>query len=71
MIFVNVDRDTNAPRNYDSGAGDILLENKILKQNIQLISATFANNQAGYNSRGPNASIVEPEHCSWFNPILI
>ena len=52
MIFVNVDRDTNTPHTYDPGAGDILLENKTLRQNVQLISTTFTNNQAGYNSRG-------------------
>nr|WP_319392828.1 hypothetical protein [uncultured Desulfobacter sp.] len=52
MIFVNVDRDTNEPHTYDPGAGDILLEIKILRQNVQLISTTFTNNQAGYDSRG-------------------
>ena len=52
QIFVNVDRDTNAPHTFDPINGDILLVNRPLKVTVLLLSTTFTNNQAGYNSRG-------------------
>lgn len=53
QIFVNVDRDTTLPKStYNPGAGDILLDNVTLDPNVQLISTTFSNSQAGFNSRG-------------------
>lgn len=51
-IFVNVDRDTNSPNTYNPGAGDILLVNKTLNPNVQLISTTFTNSQARFDPRG-------------------
>ena len=52
QIFVNVDRDTNVPNTFDPANGDISLVNRQLQANVQLISTTFTNNRAGYNSRG-------------------
>ena len=52
QIFVNVDRDLNAPHTYDPLNGDILLANRQLQESIQLLGTTFTNNQAGYNFRG-------------------
>lgn len=51
-IFVNVDRDTNSPRQYNSAAGDILLVTNALEKDVRILSTTFPDNQAGYNSRG-------------------
>ncbi len=49
-IFVNADRDANAPHTID--AGDIVLVNRQLRSNVQFQGTTFTNNQAGYNFRG-------------------
>ena len=46
-IFVNMDR--IVPRTID--AGDILLVNKQIRANVQLVS-NFSNEQAGYDPRG-------------------
>ncbi len=51
-VFVNVDRDTNAPHTLNTGAGDILIVSRQLQSTVQLVSTTFTNNQAGYNFRG-------------------
>lgn len=51
-IFVNVDRDTNTPHTYDPGAGDVLIADQQLQKNVQFVSTTFTNSQAGFNNRG-------------------
>ena len=49
QMYVNVDKIT--PRTFNSPP-DIQLVNQQMRRNVQLVSTTFAANQAGYNPRG-------------------